>query len=152
MYCLLREVVKQKPPPITAGCRMKDVMRRYEGETALAPCICCMDEPKCSLQVLMRLPAPLGKIPAWVAFLSFSLFSFFVFVYCVELTLQAVAVKLFPVQFPARSQRLSFRLIKILGEGGLSVSGMKPKVNVQCRNKGFSALIIQNVKTDQTNI
>lgn len=34
LYCLLREVVKQRAP-ITAGCRMKDVMRRYEEETLL---------------------------------------------------------------------------------------------------------------------
>lgn len=34
MYCLLREVVKQRTP-IKAGCRMKDVMKRYEGEAEL---------------------------------------------------------------------------------------------------------------------
>lgn len=34
MYCLLREVVKQRTP-IKAGCRMKDVKKRYEGEAEL---------------------------------------------------------------------------------------------------------------------
>lgn len=34
LYCLLREVVKQRTP-ITAGCGMKDVMCRYEDSEAL---------------------------------------------------------------------------------------------------------------------
>lgn len=56
-------------------------------------------------------------------------FSYFVFLVLFllffsggELTLQPVTVKCFPAQFPVRSRRLRFRLIKILEEGGLCVS------------------------------
>lgn len=82
LYCLLREVVKQRPPNYG---RMRDERcdEKIRRKDCARPCVCCVDKPKCSLQVLMRLPAPVGKMLAWVCCFFYPFFFFFLFLFIV---------------------------------------------------------------------
>lgn len=53
--------------------RMQDERRdeKIRRRDCARPCVCCIDKPKCSLQVLMRLSVPDGEMLAWVTFPSF---------------------------------------------------------------------------------